>query len=119
MSSPYSRAGMVQRVAFESVCGSKSTRTSCDRVGECEWVSEGGDSADDGPQVPVVEDTPTPPEKWWWRYVWIRLAAAVVLIIGLCVATSRRNAAHLHDTEGDDIDMSHDPSLTEEGDLVV
>ena len=115
VSSPYSRAGMLEQVALGSECQSKSSRASCEEVDQCEWTSgvgEEGDGAEDGKKnVPVVGDAPTPPVKWWWMYVWAGLAVLVVLVIGVCVATSRRDAAHLNDAAGDEIDMSRDPAL--------
>lgn len=114
MASPYSRAGLLQGASFSLVCRSRSTRASCEGVEQCEWIAD--DDDDDGrPDAaqasPIADDPPAPPEQWWWKFVWIGLALVVVLVIVVGVAISRRDAAHLNDPEGDDIDMTHDPAI--------
>lgn len=112
VSSPWSRAGVLQQTAFGSMCAGRHSRASCEAVAQCQWVPEAReDEDDDAPQAPIVDDPPTPPEEWWWKYIWIGLACLAVLVVVVSVVVSHKDTAHLRDTAGDDIDLDHDPAL--------
>lgn len=110
-SSPWSRAGVLQQTALGSMCAGRRSRVSCEAVAQCQWVADARDDGDNTPQPPIVDDPATPPETWWWKYIWIGLACLAVLVVVVSVVVTHQDTAHLRDTAGDDIDLDHDPAL--------